>query len=80
MTDLEHYIPTTGEVDAIELRKELDLSEADLRIAVEYARRRGCPVIFVNNKLYRAKTKKEFERALLAEWDHNKKTNTIEYR
>lgn len=80
MINIENYIGMTGSVDAVEIREKLNLSETDLLLAVEDARRRGYLVIFANNKLYRAKTQREFERALLKEWEFNQKHNITEYR
>lgn len=76
---LENYVTDDSVVDVIELRDKLHLSTAQLKSAIFQAQNRGCPLVCIDGKIFRARNQKEFERKLLKVWEMNKKTDTVEY-
>ena len=72
-----------GVEDAIEdraIKVRGSLSDKDLRLAIDESRRRGYPVIYTSGKLYLARSKKEFDKALAEEFRNNVRQGVIEYR
>ena len=73
----------TGVEDAIEdraIKVKGSLSDKALQLAIMESRRRGYPVIYTSGKLYLARNKKEFDKALAEEFRNNVRRGVIEYR
>lgn len=78
-TTLENYVTDDTVIDVIELRDKLHLTTAQLKSAISLAQNRGCPLVCIDGKIFRARNQKEFEKKLLKVWEMNKKTDTVEY-
>ena len=75
---IENYIGDSI-VDGEELMKRLKLNADEMSYAIAKAMNRGCPLACVDNKIFRARSKEEFEKRLLEVWEMNKRMGTIEY-
>lgn len=65
--DLQKHLMTGATLDAAEIRKGYGLTETDLDLAIFSARKKGCPVVYKEGKIFRAKNKDEYELALFKE-------------
>lgn len=72
---IEDYISKAGLIDAESIMKVLNVSIDEINEALLGAISRGIPLYCVNNIIFRANSRDEFERKLIRIW----KMGTVEY-
>lgn len=65
--DLQKHLNNGAVLSAIEVRKNYGLTETELDLAIFKARKNGCPVVFKDGKLFKAKSKDDYELQLFKE-------------